>query len=174
MDDYNLNKNEMKNYINYFSQIQDFDEQVELLSGDELRSYFSGNECKSVLLVEDDYLQVDIIEELISEINPNVEVDWECDVASAVRRITTAPNTFRQSKYDLVISDVVLGDHSSGMELYEFCHEYEPKTKFMLISAHTREELRDKHFKKTEPVQYFKKPINYRSFIEALKPVLSA
>jgi DNA-binding NtrC family response regulator len=78
-----------------------------------------------VLVVEDDRVARELLEEILRR--DGHEVDAVADGAAAIRRAAEA--------YDLVISDVKLGDGPSGMEVLAAFQERAPQTPLILITA---------------------------------------
>lgn len=177
MESYYLNEKAMglklENFLDTQSLI-DFEEEVALAPFNNLKKYFYTEQCRKVLVVEDDFTQLGIIEDLIAEINPEIEVDWEIDAERAINRIVSASHSRDKREYNLVISDIFLGEGSSGVEIYRYCNEYEPRTKVVLISAQSKAKLRNSFFKNSEPLEYLQKPLNFKLFYQKLAPILTA
>ncbi|MBK24392.1 MAG: hypothetical protein CME70_10380 [Halobacteriovorax sp.] len=141
-----------------------------IFSDTDLRAFFLTDKAKKVLVVEDDLSQIHLLEELLLEINPEIQIDWEMNANKAINRIAT--ESLKDEGYDVVLSDIDLGSNSSGMDLFQYCIENQPFIEPILISAHSRKKLRKKHFLSTEPMEYIQKPINFESFYKKLAPLL--
>lgn len=129
---------------------------------------------KRILIVEDDLSQMNILEELILEINPEAEIEWEVNADRAINRLASAHLDGDITRaYDVVISDIALAEDSSGMDVLLYCIESEPYIETVLISAHSRENLREKHFRYTEPMEFIQKPIDFNTFYEKLGPIIA-
>ncbi len=142
-----------------------------LFSSHDLHLFLGAEETKKVLIVEDDLWQINVLEELVLEINSEAQIDWEIDIPRAINRLTSEKN---ESKgYDVIICDIELGTEASGVDLFQYCLEHEPFTELILISAHSREKLNRKYFKKMVPLNYMKKPLNFESFFRRVSPILT-
>lgn len=161
-----------------FQSLCEINSQHEFLSVTDLSILLSTANPKKVLIVEDDPAQICILEELILEINPDTDIDWEADVTHAIKRISAAKNNHDQSSYDVVISDIALGGKSSGIDLFQYCIETQPDLKIILISAHSQkkldEKIRKNNFNYTGPVEFMQKPIDFTIFYTVLAPLLLA
>jgi CheY-like chemotaxis protein len=127
---------------------------------------------KKVLIVEDDLTQMNILEELLLEINPDLEIDWETNAESAIQRIAKSHAQFDTKHYDMVISDIALDNGSSGVELLKYCSEYEPQLETILITSYSSKNLKKYFFKQVEPLDYIQKPIDFTIFYRKVAPHL--
>ena len=169
MEAYNVNEIDQ---ITQDFEFDEFDIDDKTLSQEEVGLFKLSKGHKRVLVVDDDITQLNFLEDLIAEINPDVEVDWESDAHRAINLIASSSNQTDRRDYDLIISDIVLEGEASGMTLFEYCTSYQPNTDFLLISAHSREKLRNSYFKNYEPLEFMKKPLNFTAFYKRVMPKL--
>ncbi|MAZ47270.1 MAG: hypothetical protein CME65_01825 [Halobacteriovoraceae bacterium] len=125
-----------------------------------------------VLVVEDDFSQYCVVEELLLLINDQVEIEWVADADKAIIKLIDAEQT--EKPFNMVISDIDLGEETSGMEVFSFCLESMPQVEPVMVSAFSRAQLRERHFNDSEPLHYIKKPINYSDFYMKINPLLKA
>lgn len=161
----------MKSYLNE-EIFKKYSSERKLFVEEDLHLFLQSDTSKKVLVVEDDLAQMNLIEELLCEINPNIKIDWEHDADRAIGKV--AYESARGEGYDIVISDIELGPGSSGMDLFRYCIEFEPAIETVLVSAHSREKLRVRHFIDSEPIDYLKKPINFQAFYQKMAPKLAS
>ena len=83
---------------------------------------------RRVLVVEDDRDQWLLVERAARAIDPDVEVDWACDDASAVDRLS-------RERYDLVLVDYLLKDSENGFSLRRCCEALQPEAHFAMMSS---------------------------------------
>lgn len=170
MEQLQLSENRMEKFLNKQSFEKYFPER-DLFQDGNLQKYLQEYKVKKVLVVEDDFSQMNLMEELLLEINPETEIDWELEANTAIKTIVNESTKGRG--YDVVISDIELGPGLSGMDLFRYCAESEPYIEPVLISAHSRRKLRRKHFSTAEPIDYFKKPINIEAFHQKMTRILN-
>ena len=127
-----------------------------------------------MLIVEDDYAQSALIEEMLLEINPEVEIEWESNAKDAIDRIVTAKNNLEMKAFDLVICDVVLEDDTSGIDLLKYNQYSDNETKVILISAHSKKRLDKKYYYNFSKIDFLKKPLNFNLFYNKIAPEIMA
>ena len=116
MEAYNMNEIDQ---ITQDFEFDEFDIDDKTLSQEEVGLFKLSKGHKRVLVVDDDITQLNFLEDLIAEINPDVEVDWESDAHRAINLIASSSNQTDRRDYDLIISDIVLEGEASGMTLFE-------------------------------------------------------
>lgn len=146
----------------------------EVLSSRDLHEFFSTNQHKKILVVEDDLTQTTVIEEMLLDINPEADIEWETNSDHAINRISANEYRERDKHYDLIICDVDLEGSLSGVDLMNYCKEINSNAKVVLISAHSKLGLKHIYFRDKAPIKYLKKPLDYGQFYRTVAPALAA
>jgi|GEM_PF-1778103 len=144
----------------------DFSLSPKLSSADILHFFDKEKEEKRVLLVEDDISQIDLIEELINDINPDVSVDAYLTAEEALEAIEMSKKLENEKSYDVIISDVFLKGAANGIDLWSYCKEYFPKSPVVIISSFDEPTLKELFSGEFDEVDYIQKPISFEMFNE--------
>lgn len=159
-------------FFNAYTSEQ-FENYSNLISNEEIREFFS-KDYKKVLVLEDDDFQFSIIEELLLEINENIEIDRELDEHHGIYRFDKTINNPREKNYDLIISDIVLLNNTSGLRVVNHCKFISPDTKCLLVSALSLSKIFLKENKNNNVnVDIIPKPIEFNLFHELVSPALN-
>ena len=155
-----------------FQENADGDERI-LFDNKDLEFISKHDPYNRVLLVEDDYGQFQILKEILTEINHEVEIDWAPEGGMALAQIAQAQEREDEREYDLVILDVFLRNNSRGTDILPLLVNTLPKLKVILISGYSRAEI-----KREEPLinyglNFIQKPIDISKFYRIAKPILS-
>ena len=119
---------------------------------------------RKLLVVDDDPSIRPVITAMIKRINPNSEIDWATSAEEALHRIQSVNLPFRKGKaYDVVLTDVYLGEGQSGIELAENCFEKRISSNLVLMTG-----LLDIESK----LPIIKKPFRFESVKKLLAPYL--
>lgn len=104
------------------------------LSQEDVKDYYSHENYKKVLIVAKNASEYESLDELIGELNPNTDVDWEVSQSDAVFKISKALNSsFTQKPYDIVIC--------SSAKLLKACKQLDPNIDAIMLSPQTVERL---------------------------------
>ncbi|MAZ47274.1 MAG: hypothetical protein CME65_01845 [Halobacteriovoraceae bacterium] len=143
------------------------------LETEEIKLFDISRIYKRVLVIEDDITQSPFIEDMLLEINPEVDIEWEVDGKIAINRIMKAQFGSDQSAFDLIISDIELEGELSGVDVFNFSLQITPQTKFLLVSGHGLNKLQKDYFKNLAPLEYLQKPINITKFLKTVSAAIS-
>lgn len=120
-----------------------------------------------VLVVEDETFTKNIVSEMISKLGHN---------CTSVTNVNDALISINNSKPNLVITDLDLGEGPTGLDLINKIHKDNPEIDIVVLTAHRSPLLVDASFKQLPPnVQYvIKSEINAKNtFEEILQNVIS-
>jgi DNA-binding NtrC family response regulator len=87
-----------------------------------------------VLIVEDDLDLLAILETVLQNIDPMVELDWATSADNALIQLKAAARTSKQS-YDLIVADIFLNGEATGIDLWNKCHEVYPEVPVVIMSS---------------------------------------
>ena len=83
---------------------------------------------RRILVVEDDRDQWRLVERAAHALDSALELDWVCDDATAVDRLS-------RERYDLVLVDYMLKDSENGFSLRRTCEALQPEATFAMMSS---------------------------------------
>lgn len=143
------------------------------LSTEDIRKYFGAEkEEKKVLLVEDDVSQIDLIEELINQINPDTSVDSFLSAEEALAALENNKKLKNERDYDVIIADVFLKGLTNGLDLWTYCKKYYPKALVVVISSFDEKTLNQVFAGEFRDINYIQKPISFKRFREEIGNVI--
>ncbi len=87
---------------------------------------------KRVLIIEDDLTAISLWKELLSGVGEKVLIEWASCEEDA--RFMLWNSILEDRKYDLVITDIYLSSHRTGLDLWKSFHE-EFQGKFIVVSG---------------------------------------
>jgi CheY-like chemotaxis protein len=119
---------------------------------------------KRVLIVEDDSSLKPILTRMVERIEPLSTVDWVTSGEEAIRVLRRGLLHGNQRTYDLIISDVSLDGHRSGVDLVHACHQAEIPTPVILTSS---------RWIVDPSVPFLPKPITFDAFEKCARPLLA-
>jgi response regulator of citrate/malate metabolism len=118
---------------------------------------------KRVLVVEDDLSLQPVLTKMIRRINPSLNIECVTSAEGALNRLLSNLKASNDEGYDLIVSDVFLSGHRSGLDLLNACKVAKLKTSVILTSS------KDVHLS-TSP--FLRKPISFRDFEKHVAPIL--
>ncbi len=77
-----------------------------------------------VLIVEDDLDLVTVLETVLQSIDRGIELDWATSAENAIIQLKNSNNNSTIQNYDLIIADIFLDGESTGIDLWNKCHEF--------------------------------------------------
>ncbi|MCB9095516.1 MAG: response regulator [Halobacteriovoraceae bacterium] len=149
---------------NNYGPLEEFFPQGKLSTSDILTFFGKEKEEKKVLIVEDDVSQIEFIEELISQVNPDASVDCYFSAEDALEKIENTRALKNEKDYDVIIADVFLKGMANGLDLYAYCKKYYPESEFIVISSFGEETLREVFSGEFDEISYIQKPISLSTF----------
>lgn len=104
------------------------------LSQEDVEQYYSHSNYKKILVVVQDASQYELLDQIVEEINPNTDIDWDVSENGAIAKISKAIYSPISSKpFDIVIS--------ASLDLLKFCKELDPKIECIFVSTKSLEHL---------------------------------
>ncbi|MDA3886262.1 MAG: PAS domain S-box protein [Candidatus Delongbacteria bacterium] len=125
------------------------------------RKSYQGN-GERILVLDDEEVQLDIAESLLSEINYKVKV------TNDVKKINSLVKSYDP---DVILLDMILGDDKDGLDVYNEIIKTRPKQKIIIISGYSESE-RIKEALKLGAKKYIKKPYTIEDIAVNIKEVL--
>lgn len=86
-----------------------------------------------VFVVEDDHSYETILGRVLRSIDPEMHIDWAKTGESATSRLKDA--VMRNESYDLIIADIFLKGHTTGIELWDRCQNWFPEVPVLIVSG---------------------------------------
>lgn len=144
------------------------------LSSSDIVTFFKNEkEEKKILLVEDDISQIELIEELINELNPDTSVDWYFSAEEALVKLEEIQKLKNERDYDLIIADIFLKGFTNGLDLWGYCKKYYPSSKVLVISSFDEDTLQEVFSGEFDDIHYIQKPLNFNQFAAEVKPLIT-
>ena len=122
---------------------------------------YTGNGEK-ILVLDDEEIQLEIAESILSEINYKVKV------TSDVEKINSLVKSFDP---DVILLDMILGDDKDGLDVYKEIIKTRPKQKVMIVSGFSESE-KIQEAMKLGVKKYIKKPYTIKDIAVNIKEVL--
>ncbi len=96
---------------------------------------------KKVLIVEDDLFLAAIVGRAVYDVNADSDIDWATSLEQALGKVIKGIDQIGKSPYELVIADIMLEGHGTGLDLWKvFCQTY-PEVPVMIISSLPQSEV---------------------------------
>ncbi len=131
-----------------------------------LSTYFNSDQvvrkqCKKVLIVEDDLFLAAIVGRAVYDINADSDIDWATSLEQALGKMIKGTEQIGKSPYELVIADIMLEGHGTGLDLWKiFCRTY-PDVPVVIMSALPKNEVVEAiGFKSHSNLNFIKKPFS--------------
>tara|TARA_B100001971_G_C18268046_1_gene596607 strand:+ start:44503 stop:44946 length:444 start_codon:yes stop_codon:yes gene_type:complete len=125
---------------------------------------------KTILILDDDPYQIEILKTAINEIDQNIQIDTTGNPEVAIKNIKER-NT-KGNLYDVVICDIELNSYLSGFEVIQFCKKKYPNIQTILISSNKKEKYENRYAFKKAQDEFLNKPISLRALYQKLEPIL--
>lgn len=90
---------------------------------------------RSVYVVEDDLELSTVIDRILKSINPAIQSNWATSAEDAIHALKTAAQRRHHKPYDLIIADIFLEGESTGLDLWQLCHEHYPEVPLVITSG---------------------------------------
>ena len=87
-----------------------------------------------VLVVEDDLDLHFVLEAILKSIDPWVELDWATNAEHATLQLKESVRAVNRP-YDLIVADIFLDGESTGIDLWNDCHEICPEVPIVIMSS---------------------------------------
>ena len=114
-----------------------------------------------ILIVEDDHSFRETVTEVLRDVGYKVK---------GARTLKKATKRLSKHKYDLVLTDVQLGDHS-GLEVVQVASETHPDAKIVLMSAHADPDVVQQAME-SGAARFLPKPFRAKELLQAIKELL--
>lgn len=125
---------------------------------------------KRVLVVEDDLSLRPFWELVIARHSPSAHVEW---AASSERVQAKMRNSDTSSPpYDLIISDIFLAGHQTGIDLLQSMEEIYAGTKMLLVSISQQSDLMKRARESLPNVKFLAKPLSVAKCERALTELI--
>jgi DNA-binding NtrC family response regulator len=89
---------------------------------------------RRILIIEDDLCLDQVLVRLFKRIRPDAEVDW-ATTADEVLATIEGGTVSLDTRYDLVVSDILVPGQFSGLDLWKLCRWRYPRLPFILTSG---------------------------------------
>jgi DNA-binding response OmpR family regulator len=89
---------------------------------------------KRVLVIEDDLCLETILCRILKAVSPEIEIDWLTSAEEALLRIEPTRG-IAEGGYDLVLADIFLDGHTTGIDFWETCQALRPDLPVLLMSG---------------------------------------
>ncbi len=116
-----------------------------------------------ILIVEDDAAFREIVCEVLRDVGYNVK---------GARNLKKATERLSKHKYDLVLTDVHIGDQS-GLEVLQITRHTHPDAKIILMSGHADPEIVQQALN-SGAAHFLSKPFRVSELLQAVKESLSS
>ncbi len=114
-----------------------------------------------ILIVEDDQTFRETVCEVLRDVGYKVK---------GARSVKRATKRLSKHKFDLVLTDVNIGNHS-GLEVLQIANKTRPNTKIVLMSANADPDLIDQAME-SGAVRFLPKPFRVRELLQTIQDLL--
>lgn len=115
---------------------------------------------QKILVMEDDPELEYLIEKVLKNINPSIQLDWAVSTEAGLTNLMKTLKDTDHPHYDLIISDIFLEGESTGVDFWRICREHFPCTPFIMTSSLSVEQFTSMAGKKARKPAYLKKPFS--------------
>ncbi len=122
----------------------------------------SDNLLPRILIVEDDETFRETVRDVLRDVG--YKVKGACSVDKAAKRLHKHP-------FDLVLSDVNIGNHS-GFEVLQIANETRPNAKIVLMSARADPEVVQQALE-SGAARFLSKPFRVKELLQTIKELLA-
>ena len=122
--------------------------------------------------MEDDIEMSTLIDRVIKNIDPKINLDWSTNAEEAIIKLKNASKKGIELPYNLIIADVFLDGSKTGIDLWRYSKKEYGKIPFILTSADQKESLfLKKNLLNFDPI-FLQKPFSIQECKTLLKKIL--
>lgn len=127
---------------------------------------------RRILVVEDDPSMTILLKNAITGANPEAQLSYATSLEQAFAKILQYSDISNANPYDLIVADIFLEGHGTGLDLWKvLCGTY-PDIPFLVISSVSEQDVRKAIGEENqEELIYLQKPFSAKSFAGKTKDI---
>lgn len=130
------------------------------------------NHTRRILVVEDDPSMTVMLKSSIAGAEPDAKVCYASSIEQALAKILQSADISHDNPYDLIVADIFLEGHSTGLDLWKVIRSTYPDLPFLVISSVSEQEVRNVIGEEgQDQLIYLQKPFSAKAFKEKVKTI---
>ncbi|AGH95453.1 response regulator [Pseudobdellovibrio exovorus] len=130
------------------------------------------NHTRRILVVEDDPSMTIMLKSSIAGAAPDAKVCYASSIEQALAKILQSADISNDNPYDLIVADIFLEGHSTGLDLWKVISSTYPNLPFLVISSVSEQEVRKAVGEEDQSqLIYLQKPFSVKAFKDKVQSI---